>query len=213
MTKPEVIALPAVGELAASELDRAARSVEGGSVLLYPTDTIYGLGCDALNRSSVERVYAVKRRPEEKPMIVLVHSVEAAERLAGGLGARARALAEAFWPGPLTLLVKADSGRIPWLAGPTGKIGIRFPDHRFCRRLMEASGRPLLSTSANISGEPYDGAPQRLRELFAGSVDLIVDAGALPPSAPSTIVDASGERPVLVREGALEAWRLAGHFA
>jgi L-threonylcarbamoyladenylate synthase len=213
MTQADRMVCSASGELPAGELGRVRAAVEDGKVLLYPTDTIYGLGCDALNRSSVEQVYAIKRRPEEKPMIVLVHSVEAAERLTGRWGARARALADAFWPGPLTILVRADAEQLPWLAGATGKIGIRFPEHRFCRELLEATGRPLLSTSANISGEPYDGSPERLRELFGPLVDLHIDAGVLPVSPPSTIVDASGDRPVLVREGALPMSRLEGHFA
>ena len=154
----------------------------------------------------------IKRRPDDKPMLVLVSSLEEAQRL-GVWNVRARALAETVWPGPLTLLVKADAARLPWLAGATGKIGVRVSGHPYCRALTSVSGRALLSTSANRSGEAYDGDPVRLRALFTDEVDLFINAGLLPPSPPSTVVDASGEIPVLVREGALPVSALAGHIA
>jgi L-threonylcarbamoyladenylate synthase len=200
-------------EITADAIARAAAVVAAGGVLLYPTDTIYGLGCDALRPGSVRRVYALKERPEEKPMIVLVSGVAMAESLVAEVPAAARAIMRAFWPGPLTLLFPADAARVPWLTGATGKIGLRYPEHAFCRRLMEASGLPLLSTSANRSGEAYAGDVSALRALFGSSVDLFVDAGALPASAPSTIVDVSSGVPALVREGAVPASALARYFA
>jgi len=195
--------LLAPGEPSREAVERSARAIASGGVIVYPTDTIYGLGCDATNRDAVRRVYEIKRRPETMPMIVLVGSIKEAAGLAEGVPALAEELMRACWPGPLTVLLRANASLYPWLSAGSGKIGVRFPKHAFCARLMEASKRPLLSTSANLSGQAYVSDVEALRDLFETQVDLFVDAGALPGSMPSTIVDGSAEVPVLVREGAV----------
>lgn len=197
------------GEIAPELIERCVQVVAGGGILVYPTDTIYGIGCDALNRDAVRRVYEIKRRPESKPMIVLIHAIGALELLAAPISPHVAELLAACWPGPLTVILRANADRVPWLAGASGTVGVRLPAHPFCRRLMEASGAPLLSTSANLSGEEYAGDIGVLARVFGAEADLLVDAGALPASPPSTIVDCSGTTPVLVREGALPRAGLA----
>ncbi len=197
----------------AEALDTCAAAVTAGRVLLYPTDTIYGLGCDALNADAVRRVYEIKRRPETMPMIVLVGSVEEARGLASGISPKVSELLGAVWPGPLTILLRANARLYPWLSAGSGKIGVRLPKHAFCRQLMEASRRPLLSTSANHSGESYVGDMDILRGIFEKEVDLIVESGRLPDSLPSTIVDGTGDVPRLVRQGAVPEASLQRFFA
>ena len=197
----------------AGAIERSALVVASGGVLVYPTDTIYGLGCDAGNREAVERIYEIKHRPASMPMIVLVGSVEEAAELASEVSPTVAELLTACWPGPLTVLLRANASRYPWLSAGSGKVGVRFPKHPFCTQLMAAAKRPLLSTSANLSGEPYVSDVQALKALFSVRVDLFVDAGTLPPSLPSTIVDGSGDRPVLVREGAMMKGPLERFFA
>lgn len=184
------------------DIQKIATVVSKGGVIVYPTDTIYGLGCDAFNEKAVEKVYRVKRRPERKPMLVLVYSVEMATTLSENISPSVMQLMHQCWPGPLTIIVKEKKEMYPWLSAGTGKIGIRYPRHNFCQDLVKELGRPLLSTSANISGEEYTNDIHRLRESFSNEIDLLVDAGTLPDSMPSTVLDVTGEIPVLIREGA-----------
>jgi L-threonylcarbamoyladenylate synthase len=184
------------------DVQRCATAVRQGSVILYPTDTIYGLGCDALRQQSVERVYRIKRREETKPMLVLVNSIEMALSLIDNAHSAVSDIMNRCWPGPLTLLCTPRAGKYEWLAVGSGKIGVRFPRHDFCCELIRLSAVPLLSTSANLSGKEYTGDIRQLKDEFVPLVDLVVDAGELPASPPSTVVDVTGEIPEIVREGA-----------
>ena len=183
------------------KLRRAARIVRDGGVVLYPTDTIYGLGCDALRPVSVQRLLAVKGRSGAKGMLVLIHSMEQLQELAVGVSKEARSLLEHFWPGPLTVLFKAAREMPKDLQGDGGKLGVRWPASGFLQRWLELLRVPLVSTSANRSGECYDGSPDVLRKLFGNRVDLFLDAGPLPASRPSTVLDASSQPFRIVREG------------
>lgn len=172
-----------------------------GGVILYPTDTIYGLGCDALNPQAVERLLRVKGRSAAKGMLVLAGSADWLPRLAEEVPPAAGRLLETFWPGPLTVLLRARPMLPGPLVGAEGKIGVRVPDLPFLQRWLEAAARPIVSTSANPSGEPYTGNLERLRELFADRVDLFLESGTLPRSEPSTVVDLTARPFRIVREG------------
>ncbi len=179
----------------------AARIVGQGGLVLYPTDTIYGLGCDPSRPDALRRLLSVKGRPEGKGMLVLIRSLEQLSDLVSELPGGSRPLLERFWPGPLTVLLEAAPGVPGDLLGPGGKIGIRLPACRFLDAWLELLAVPLVSTSANRSGETYSGSPELLRELFEDQVDLLLDAGELPSSRPSTVVDLT-ERPFrIVRSG------------
>ncbi len=188
-------------------IHRAARVLAGGGVILYPTDTLYGLGCLAGHAAAVKRVYAIKGKPETKPSLVLVDSVEMAGGMAAVVPPLARRLMDLFWPGPLTLVLEAAPGVPDLLTAGTGKVGIRLPADEFCRRLVNRCGSPLVSTSANRSGvEPSAAFTALLRE-FGGEVDLAVDSGERQ-SPPSTIVDVSEGVLTIVREGVVSALEL-----
>lgn len=188
-------------------IHRTASLLAGGGVVLYPTDTLYGLGCIAGDAGALKRVYAIKGKPETKPSLVLVDSVEMAAGMTAGVPRLARRLMDLFWPGPLTLLLKAAPGVQELLTAGTGKVGIRLPADEFCRRLVNRCGSPLVSTSANRSGvEPSGNFAALLRE-FGGEVDLAVDSGERH-SPPSTIVDVSEGVLTIVREGVVSALEL-----
>ncbi|HDI42693.1 MAG TPA: threonylcarbamoyl-AMP synthase [Candidatus Bathyarchaeota archaeon] len=187
--------LPA-GEEAIKE---ASRIVRAGGLIIYPTDTVYGLGCDPLNPRAVERVFRVKGR-RGKPLPILVSSMGQAKRIAQ-FTPKAEKLAKAFWPGALTLVLR----RRPTLPEITtcglNSVGVRAPGHSFCLRLIEACGGLLVGTSANKSGETPPRTAEEADLQIGAGVDLIIDGGPTPGGVPSTVVDLTGEEPRLIRQG------------
>jgi len=203
---PAVIPLAVDGDINTS-VRRAAAVLGGGGVILYPTDTIYGLGCRAADAPAIRRIYTIKGRPETRPSLILVGSVPMAERFAAAVPPLAATLMEAFWPGPLTLLFSASAAVPGLLTAGTGKIGIRFPANEFCSRLSERCDDAIVSTSANLAGQPPLTGAAGLVRVFGSAVDLVVDAGELDGS-PSTIADVSGGELIILREGAIPGTRL-----
>ena len=181
----------------------AAEVLQAGGVVVYPTETLYGIGASAWNRKALSRVHTLKRRSELKPFLVVVNSREAIHKLTDEITEEANRLMENFWPGPLTLLFRASIAVPPEVTGGTGKIGVRIPSSPLCLRLCELCGDPITSTSANLSGEPPLNSPAEIERALGPSADLYLDCGPLPPSLPSTIIDVSGKIPNVVRAGAL----------
>lgn len=185
-------------------VDKAAEVLRAGGVILYPTDTLYGLGADALSDDAVAKVKEIKGRDAAKPIHAIVADVEMANRY-GVLDEKAFALACAFMPGPLSLILKkrsADTG----IAKGMDTFCIRIPDNRFCIDLAQAFGKPYTTTSANLSGAAPARTVQAILEQLgerASLIDLVIDAGELPERAPSTIVNVSTGEPVIEREGAI----------
>ncbi len=182
---------------------KAAEAVVAGQVLLYPTDTIYGLGCDALNPAAVEKVFSIKRRDASNPTLILASDRGMVKKLVADISPLAARLMGTFWPGPLTMLFRAKGDLPDVIRSKEGKIAIRIPANQFCLRVVEAAGVPIVSTSANISGQPAMTEMRQLRKTFLPEVDIFINAGSLPLSAPSTIIDVTGENAVIVREGAI----------
>lgn len=188
-------------------LREAAAAIEAGAIVIYPTDTLYGLGADALSDSAVARLYAVKARDEKKPIHAIVADMQMAERYAYVDGA-AGLLAARFFPGPLTLILKKKEGIETGIAKGIDTFGIRIPDNEFCKELVDTFGGPITTTSANRSGmhpmRTVDAILEQFDELDRG-ISCVIDAGELPLRQPSTVVDCSGEHPVILREGAISA--------
>ena len=180
-----------------------AHEILHGRVIIYPTDTVYGIGADACNPVAVERVFQIKRRDPGKPILVLVNSLDMVIRLVESIPDTARALIEKFWPGPLTLVFKASPSLPQRLTGAIGTIGIRYPQHLFCLKVLQICNRPITSTSANISGDEQTLSINEIRRTFDPTVDLIVDAGDVSSTQPSTVIDVTGILPKLLRAGAL----------
>lgn len=207
-----------------AEIDAAiptvARHLASHQLLGYPTETVYGLG-SAATVPALEALALLKGRPIGKPFLLLVSGRQMAEDWGLVFTASARALSEAFWPGPLTLVLRGGEGKLPdGLRGREGGVAVRHTSHRGIERLVAHTGQPLTSTSANRPGGPPAPGPDKLVELFQGEVDaghlLVLDGGVLGNVPPSTLVDCTDSVPRLVREGALprgELRRAAGRLA
>lgn len=207
-----------------ADADRAAPAVREHlarpGLLGYPTETVYGLGC-AADAESLDKLAGLKGRPAGKPFLLLVSSRAMAERSGLAFTRAADALAEAFWPGPLTLVLRGGEGKLPdRLRGPEGGIAVRHTSHRAVARLIELLDHPLTSTSANRPGQPPAAGAEQLVTLFREAHDagdlLVLDGGSLGNVPPSTMVDCTGPRPTLIREGALpreELRRRVGRLA
>ncbi len=187
--------------------DYAAAQIDAGSVIIYPTDTLYGLGADALSDSAVKHIYEIKGRDEGKPIHAIVSEMQMAARYAH-VNESALKLAEAFLPGALTLILRKRDGIETGVAKGIDTFGIRIPDNSFCRELSERFGGPITTTSANRAGMlPMTTVAAIAEQLgdTALTVTLAVDAGELPKRLPSTVVDCSGDVPTILREGAIPA--------
>ncbi len=183
----------------------AAEVIQAGGVIVYPTDTLYGIGADALNPSAGNRVHAAKQRKDRKPLLVLVPDGESVSLVCREITPSARVLMEAFWPGPLTLVLPASREVPGEVTQETGTVGVRIPSSTLCMRLLRLAGTPIVSTSANLSGEaPYQSMDE-IENALRPFVDLMLDAGNLRESKPSTVVDAITDVPRLLREGAIPA--------
>lgn len=181
----------------------ARRVLRSRGVLALPTETFYALAVNPFDPAALARLFALKARPEAKPVLVLIAGPEMLFQVVREVPAAALPLMAAFWPGPLTLILPARLDLPPLLTGGTGTIGLRQPRQDLVCRLMAALGLPLTGTSANRSGqEPLATAAAVARELD-GEVDLILDAGPCPGGLPSTIVDVTVSPPRLVRAGAI----------
>lgn len=186
----------------ADGLAAAALVLAEGGLVAFPTETVYGLGADATRGEAVALIYAAKERPSFNPLIAHVPDVDAARR-EGVFSAEAEALARAFWPGPLTLVVPAALGcRVASLArAGLDSVALRVPDHPVARALLEAFGKPIVAPSANRSGRVSPTRAEHVRADLEGRVDLILDGGPTRVGVESTIVACLADGPVLLRPG------------
>jgi L-threonylcarbamoyladenylate synthase len=193
------IRIDATRERAERVLEEVAAVAFGGGTVIFPTDTVYGIGCDPMQLQSVERIFVAKGRPRDKPLSLHLPSVaELLEYIPND--ARAQRLARRFLPGPLTLVTARPRWVDQRVSGGAPSIGMRVPDHALCLALLERCG-PLAATSANRSGAAaYTGEGEA---ACLPEADLFVDAGPTPLRAESTIIDLTGERARLIREGAV----------
>ena len=177
--------------------------VAGGGVVVFPTTGLYGLGADAFNPAAVERVFAIKQRQAQKPLLVLIKAPQELPRLVKRIPPAAERLMQAFWPGHLTLVFQARDDLPPNLTAGSGKIGVRLPLHPVATALVQALSTPLTGTSANISDEDACADIAALDPIIADQVDLILDAGPLKGGPGSTIVDVTTDPVQVLRQGAI----------
>ncbi|HSO63185.1 MAG TPA: L-threonylcarbamoyladenylate synthase [Desulfobacterales bacterium] len=180
---------------------RAAEVIRGGGVVCFPTRCLYGLAADAFNAAAVERVFEIKQRPPEMPLLVLINRTEQLAELAERVPQAAQFLMQRFWPGRLTLVLDAKPGLPERLTAGTGKIGIRLAATPVARALAEAVVQPITGTSANLSGMSGCRQIGELDARIARQVDLILDGGPLKGGVGSTVVDVTGAVPLIIREG------------
>lgn len=180
-------------------IQKAKDIIKRGGTIAFPTDTVYGLAVDVFNNTAIREIYAIKERSMLKALPVLIASMTQLETLVSDMDERAKILAKAHWPGPLTLILPKTPG-LPELLSPYPTIGVRMPDYPFTLELLESTG-PLATTSANISGESNPVTAQDVLEQLGGRIDLLLDGGETPGAAPSTVVDTIGPEIKILREG------------
>jgi len=180
----------------------AVLAVQQGRLVVLPTDTVYGIGADAFDRAAVKALLAAKGRGREMPPPVLVSAAGTLDAIATGVPGYARALVDAFWPGPLTLVCSQQTS-LQWDLGDTrGTVAVRMPDHPIALELLERTG-PMAVSSANLTGRPAATDADQAEEMLGDAVDVIVDAGDSPGGEASTIVDVTGTQGRVLRRGAL----------
>ncbi|HZR30531.1 MAG TPA: L-threonylcarbamoyladenylate synthase [Terriglobales bacterium] len=193
----------------------AAQQIRSGLVLGMPTDTFYGLAADPFNLRAVDRVYDIKTRSRHKPLSLLIESVEQAEELARPLPPEFYALARRFWPGPLTIIVRAASKLPLKVTANTGNVALRVPSAKIPLAVIKSAGIPITATSANLSGASECTTAEEVRDQLQGRISVIVDGGTSPRDIPSTIVDLTDQeaRWTVMREGAIAGQEISEFFA
>jgi L-threonylcarbamoyladenylate synthase len=184
-------------------IQEAAMWILSGGIVALPTDTLYALAADPFSTRAVARIFAAKGRAGGRALPLIAADVAQVVAHLGPLPAMARRLAERFWPGQLTLLVPASAALARDVTAGTGNVGVRVPADAVARAICQAAGRPITATSANVSGEPATAEPDMVERTLGGRIDLLIDTGPTPGGAASTIVDTTGDRPSLVRAGAI----------
>ncbi len=187
-----------------------AAALATGETAIFPTDTVYGVGCALENRGGVVRLFDIKGRPAGKPIAVLLAGPEQVARLArvpGALAELTHSVIARYWPGGLTLVLPALPGLPPELVGPAGGVGLRMPDHHFTLELLRLAG-PLPTTSANRSGSPSPTDASQAAADLGELVDVVADAGPCPGGVESSVLNLCGTHPRLLREGAVSRAQL-----
>ncbi len=196
-------------EMLQEQVRAAVRVLRSGGVVAIPTDTLYGLAACALDEQAVRRIFRLKGRPEGMALPLLVADAGDLDRYAMDVPEIARALAERFWPGALTLVLRKASIIPDVVTGGKPTVGLRVPDHWVPRAIVRELGAPITGTSANLSGMPGLTTAQAVREQLGGQVDLVVDGGEAPGGVPSTVLDVTASPPRVLRQGAVPAAEIA----
>jgi L-threonylcarbamoyladenylate synthase len=195
------------------QLVAAVSALRSGGIVAFPTETFYGLACDPRSAFAIKKIFALKQRSPEQPLPLIAASVAQVRHHVGVMTPVAERLAARAWPGPLTLIIPASSELCSEVHLSTGKIAVRVSGDPLARALAEAAGHAITSTSANLSGKPPACTPDVVAASFEDGLDVLLDAGATPGGLPSTIVDATGADPVLVRAGGVSWDRVLEFWA
>ncbi len=188
-------------QIGARELEEAGEILRKGGLVAFPTETVYGLGADALNEKAAARIYAAKGRPSDNPLIVHIARFEDLSEIAKNIPEMAKKLADAFWPGPLTMIFKKKECVPTGTTGGLDTVAVRMPDHKLARALILSGGGYIAAPSANTSGRPSPTTAAHVKEDLEGKIDMILDGGPVRIGLESTIVDLSGGKPVILRPG------------
>ena len=191
-----------------NEILQAVDILRAGGLVALPTETVYGLGADASNASAVKKIYAAKQRPADHPLIVHVADVNQLAKWAVAISDEAMLLAKTFWPGPLTLILKKAPGVDDGLTGGQDTVGLRIPAHPVALAVLKEFGGGVAAPSANRFGRISPTTAAAVREELGSAVDLILDGGQCDVGVESTIVDVSGDDPVILRPGMITAQQI-----
>ena len=185
-------------------LQTTANILDSSGVIGFPTDTFYGLGANPFDQAAIDKIFAIKSRDKNKPILVLIGEGEQLSQVVKMVSKEADTLIKAFWPGPLTLLFEAKSGLPSNLLGNGNTIGVRFPNSQVASQLMCKTGKPITATSANVSGSTECRSGKELLNVLGDKLDLVLDGGESPGGKASTIIDTSCFPPKLIRVGEID---------
>lgn len=192
--------------LPATQIQAALEILQTGGIVAFPTDTVYGVGALAFDNAAIESIYTAKDRPIEKAIPILIGDLSDLEKVAKDIPDMALRFAARFWPGPLTCIVPKKQ-TLPPAVSATSTVAVRIPDHPDARALLRAAG-PMAVTSANLSGQPSPSTALDVYQQLNGRIPLILDGGKTPGGVPSTLVDCTGDEPVILREGPISLDKL-----
>ena len=207
MSKTETVSSKAPNE-AAENLAAAIEALKHGRVIVFPTETLYGLGADALNEAAVEKIFELKGRDPRNPIPVLVANQEMLNTLVAKVPTTAQKLIDRYWPGPLTLVLPGRKHIPKALCNSAGGVGVRISSQPIATFLVKGLGRPLTATSANPSGKEPARTVEEAKRYFAGEVEVFVDGGPLISERGSTVIEAFGDTIRIIREGEMSAVEL-----
>lgn len=184
-------------------IKQGARILRLGGLVVFPTETVYGLGADAFNEQAVAKIFRAKRRPADNPLIVHIARLQDIKKIARDIPPQALLLAKRFWPGPLTLILPKKAGLPKMVTGQTDTVAVRMPDHPIALALIKAAGRPIAAPSANLSGRPSATDIAHAVSDFGDKVNLHLDAGPAKIGLESTVLDLTSNPPEILRPGSI----------
>ena len=184
-------------------IKKAGDILKNGGLVAFPTETVYGLGADALNEQAAKKIYAAKGRPSDNPLIVHIADMDALEKIAEAIPEKAVAVAKEFWPGPLTMIFQKTNAVPLGTTGGLDTVAVRMPEHLIAKEIIRAGGGNIAAPSANTSGRPSPTMAEHVREDLEGKIDMIVDGGPVEIGVESTILDLTVTPPMILRPGAV----------
>ena len=186
------------------ELDECVETIKKGGLVIFPTETVYGIGTNAYCEDSVKKIYEVKQRPDEKPLSILVSNISEICKYGYVDNENEKKIIEKFMPGPLTIILKKREGVFDYISSGKDTIGIRIPDNEIIKKILDEAEIPIVAPSANISGKPSGIVMDEILKDFYGKVDICVDGGKAQLGESSTIVQIIDNKPVILREGKIK---------
>ncbi len=199
--KTKIIEIAMLNQQALKELEAAAALIKAGGTVVFPTETVYGLGADARNPEAIKKIFAAKGRPADNPLIVHVASVDEVKPLVADIPVKAERLMKAFWPGPLTIIMEKAVTIPAAVSCGLSTVGIRFPDHPIAQAFIKMAGCPIAAPSANRSGRPSPTQGKHVLEDLDGRVDAMILSADTELGLESTVIDMTVEPPIVLRPG------------
>jgi len=188
-------------EINEQELNKTAQVLENGGIVIFPTETVYGIGANAYNEEAVRKIYEVKNRPGEKPLSILVSGIDEIGKYAIIENDIERKIINSFMPGPITIILKKKQGLFDYISSGKNTIGVRIPDNKIILEILNKLKLPLVAPSANISGMPSGVSLNDIIKDFNGKVDVCINGGKAKLGESSTIVEVVNGEPVILRQG------------
>lgn len=186
------------------ELKKCIETINKGGLVIFPTETVYGIGANAYNEEAVRKIYEVKMRPDEKPLSIMVSSIDEISKYAIISNEIEEKIIKKYMPGPITIVLKKKPGVFDYISSGKDTIGIRIPDNEIILKILKEAKLPIVAPSANISGKPSGIILNEILKDFDGKVDICIDGGKAKLSEPSTIVKVVDNKPVILRQGRIK---------